>query len=109
MLKNVFVWIVEVTVPDIHTHASSFSRLLQEAANTYQLDLSNLESIFGQVQSSMNERYSWLRRSLDLNHQDSQSILAERRNLAVNLSEKIAQSTAMGPQEYTEWQHNVTV
>lgn len=58
---------------------------MQESVNTYQHDVTNLDSVFSQLQASLNERYNWLRRTLDLNHQESQTILAERMNLAATL------------------------
>lgn len=99
----------EVPVPDIYTHAASFSQLLAQRTETHMADIKSLDFAFEQVRRIVQNRYEMLRRNLDRSDEEVTELLYNRHSHSSELSDRVAQSNPLMPKEYSEWQQDVSV
>ncbi|OWA50442.1 hypothetical protein BV898_14959 [Hypsibius exemplaris] len=98
----------DVPIPDIHGHTSSFTKLLTALSETHATDLKNLELGVEHLRRTLDQRHEELQRSLHKNHQDALRNLDVRHHQGMGLVSRVAQSSSLSPQEYSQWQQDIT-
>ncbi|XP_055355529.1 uncharacterized protein LOC129600897 isoform X2 [Paramacrobiotus metropolitanus] len=96
----------EVPIPDIHVHASSFSRLLTQLTEMHMDDIKNLDFAFEQIRRLVEHRYETLRRNMERSEDQASQILYHRHNQSGELVDRVTQATALSPKEYADWQQD---